>query len=60
MQILRPVQGMPFCKTGRRPSSAERSSNLVLQPQASFVIMDQKTGQVKAISGGRGDQDSQP
>ncbi|MDO5406122.1 MAG: transglycosylase domain-containing protein [Eubacteriales bacterium] len=25
-----------------------------LQPQASFVIMDQKTGQVKAISGGRG------
>ena len=26
----------------------------VLQPQVSFVIMDQKTGQVKAISGGRG------
>lgn len=25
-----------------------------LQPQASFVIMDQTTGQVKAISGGRG------
>lgn len=25
-----------------------------LQPQASFVIMDQKTGEVKAISGGRG------
>lgn len=25
-----------------------------LQPQASFVIMDQATGQVKAISGGRG------
>ena len=25
-----------------------------LQPQVSFVIMDQKTGQVKAISGGRG------
>lgn len=25
-----------------------------LQPQLSFVIMDQKTGQVKAISGGRG------
>ena len=31
----------------------ERSSK-VLQPQVSFVIMDQKTGQVKAISGGRG------
>ena len=26
----------------------------VLQPQVSFVIMDQRTGQVKAISGGRG------
>lgn len=25
-----------------------------LQPQVSFVIMDQKTGEVKAISGGRG------
>ncbi len=25
-----------------------------LQPQVSFVLMDQKTGQVKAISGGRG------
>ena len=31
----------------------ERSSK-VLEPQVSFVIMDQKTGQVKAISGGRG------
>ncbi len=26
----------------------------VIQPQASFVIMDQRTGQVKAINGGRG------
>lgn len=26
----------------------------VIQPQASFVIMDQHTGQVKAIAGGRG------
>ncbi len=26
----------------------------ILQPQASVVIMDQKTGQVKAIAGGRG------
>ena len=26
----------------------------VMQPQISFVIMDQRTGQVKAVSGGRG------
>ena len=26
----------------------------ILQPQASFVLMDQKTGQVKALIGGRG------
>lgn len=26
----------------------------ILEPQVSFVLMDQKTGQVKAISGGRG------
>ncbi len=26
----------------------------IIQPQASFLIMDQKTGQVKAIAGGRG------
>lgn len=30
--------------------------NQTLEPQASFVIMDQKTGQVKAISGGRGEK----
>lgn len=28
----------------------------VLQPQASFVLMDQHTGEVKAISGGRGEK----
>ncbi len=28
--------------------------NITLQPQVSFVLMDQATGQVKAISGGRG------
>lgn len=28
----------------------------VIQPQASFVIMDQHTGQVKAIAGGRGEK----
>lgn len=30
--------------------------NLILQPQASFVIMDHHTGEVKAISGGRGEK----
>ncbi len=30
------------------------SLHKTLEPQASFVIMDQKTGEVKAISGGRG------
>lgn len=30
------------------------SITLTLQPQVSFVLMDQATGQVKAISGGRG------
>mgnify|MGYP004713979335 CR=1 FL=1 len=28
----------------------------VIQPQASFLLMDQHTGQVKAISGGRGEK----
>lgn len=35
------------------------SLHKMLQPQASFVLMDQKTGEVKAISGGRG-QKKQP
>ena len=30
------------------------SLHKTLEPQASFVLMDQKTGEVKAISGGRG------
>ena len=30
--------------------------NTNLQPQASFVLMDQHTGEVKAISGGRGEK----
>lgn len=29
-------------------------TNLTLQPQASFVLMDQHTGEVKALRGGRG------
>lgn len=32
--------------------------NITLQPQVSFVLMDQKTGQVKAISGGRGEKNA--
>lgn len=30
--------------------------NLVIQPQVSFVVMDQHTGSVKAICGGRGEK----
>lgn len=32
------------------------SLTITLQPQVSFVIMDQATGQVKAINGGRGEK----
>lgn len=32
------------------------SMNTILQPQLSFVIMDQHTGEVKAICGGRGEK----
>ena len=32
------------------------SVKTVLEPQVSFVLMDQKTGNVKAISGGRGEK----
>lgn len=32
------------------------SSTTILQPQASFVLMEQSTGYVKAISGGRGEK----
>ena len=32
------------------------SLKTVLEPQTSFVLMDQQTGQVKAISGGRGEK----
>ena len=30
--------------------------NLILQPQASFVLMDQRTGEVRVLSGGRGEK----
>lgn len=32
------------------------SQNLILQPQTSFVLMDQHTGEVKALCGGRGEK----
>ena len=32
------------------------TATMVLQPQVSFVLMDQYTGEVKAISGGRGEK----
>ena len=32
------------------------SFSTTIQPQASFVVMDQHTGQVKAVCGGRGDK----
>ncbi len=32
------------------------NSTISLEPQVSFVIMDQRTGEVKAISGGRGEK----
>ena len=30
--------------------------NLILQPQTSFVLMDQHTGEIKALCGGRGEK----
>ena len=35
---------------------AEESLDITLQPQASMVVLDNSTGQVAAISGGRGDK----
>lgn len=32
------------------------TTNLVIQPQVSFVLMDQSTGNVKALCGGRGEK----
>ena len=49
--ILKPIRRLS-CR--KMTPSSENVPAKVLQPQVSFVIMDQKTGQVKAISGGRG------
>ena len=32
------------------------SLHIILEPQDSFVLMEQSTGQVKALSGGRGEK----
>lgn len=36
------------------------SIDITIQPQISMVVMDQATGYVKGIVGGRGREDSQP
>lgn len=43
--------------TGEGDKVLGESAYYVLQPQASFVLMDQSTGYVKAISGGRGEKE---
>lgn len=42
---------------GEGDSVAGESVYYILEPQASFVLMDQKTGYVKALRGGRGDKE---
>ena len=42
--------------TGEGDVLTENYLDITLQPQASFVVMDQSTGQVKAIAGGRGEK----
>lgn len=39
---------------GKKDTILGESVNLVIQPQVSFVLMDQNTGEVKALCGGRG------
>lgn len=40
----------------KETSIVSETIDLVLQPQASFVVMDQHTGYVKALCGGRGEK----
>lgn len=40
----------------KETSIVTETINLVLQPQVSFVVMDQHTGYVKALCGGRGEK----
>lgn len=39
-----------------KDSVLSESIHLIIQPQVSFVLMDQKTGNVKALCGGRGEK----
>lgn len=48
------VQGYKNYQLKEGDTILGESLHKTLQPQASFVIMDQKTGEVKAINGGRG------
>lgn len=43
--------------TGEGDEVIGESVHYILQPQASFVLMDHKTGYVKALSGGRGEKE---
>lgn len=52
-------QAKPYIRTYRKAMSKGKTIEgekieYTIQPQASFIIMDQQTGQVKAIAGGRG------
>ena len=45
------------CSDKRRGYVLGESVHYVLQPQASFVLIDQSSGYVKALSGGRGQKE---
>ncbi|MDK2964586.1 transglycosylase domain-containing protein [Lacrimispora sp.] len=53
-QIDEDIQGYKAYQLKEGDTIIGERLHKTLQPQASFVIMDQKTGEVKAISGGRG------
>ncbi|MDW2796838.1 transglycosylase domain-containing protein [Clostridium boliviensis] len=53
-QINADIQGYKAYQLKEGDTIIGERLHKTLQPQASFVIMDQKTGEVKAISGGRG------
>jgi len=42
---------------GENDEVISESLDMTLQPQVSFVVLDQKTGEVKAITGGRGEKE---
>lgn len=55
-EIQADVNSFKLRFVGAGDEIAGESLQAVLQPQASFVLMDQHTGEVKAISGGRGEK----